>query len=260
MLGSWWLQRSRDGAHRRAYRNIADFIRASFIRPPGVIVDYGCGAGNLLSLLSMRFPHAKLIGLDGSSFLLHLALRRFTLLSSGCSKRISLIKTPLPNMNLLRGKATLAIFCFPNMVSSSAGETDRGYGRFLNNKERKVAGSISRHTGLSCGLDSTNNQDVIEQSRCIAKNLRRLLTRDGICIRIEYASIPRHKMSSDELTCVSFEEGSLEQKVEGTMAPQLFRLRASAYFRSRVLEDVYEQTGDDGDKNGGYLITVLQAI
>jgi len=35
---------------------------------------------------------------------------------------------------------------------------------------------------------------------------------------------------------------------------------ASAYFRSRVLEDVYLQTGDERDKNGGYLITVLRAI
>jgi hypothetical protein len=35
---------------------------------------------------------------------------------------------------------------------------------------------------------------------------------------------------------------------------------ASSCFRSRVIEDVYQQTGDISDKKGGYLITTLRGI
>ena len=66
--------------------------------------------------------------------------------------------------------------------------------------------------------------------------------------------------SAAELTSPYVEEGSLDQKVAGKMPRLLFRLRASAYSRSRVLDDVYEQTGDERDKSGGYLITVLEAV
>ena len=40
---------------------------------------------------------------------------------------------------------------------------------------------------------------------------------------------------------------------------QWFRVLASSYFRSQVLDDVYEQTEDARDRNGGYLITVLRS-
>src|SRR5512147_212037 len=94
-VGRWWLARSLDGSHRRAYRNIAGFIRDSFFREPGIIVDYACGSGDLLALLSLRFQSSKLMGLDGSSFLLGLARRRISTLPAECAGRISLIQTAL---------------------------------------------------------------------------------------------------------------------------------------------------------------------
>ena len=44
-VGRWWLKRSLDAAHRRAYCKIAEFIRDSFMREPAMIVDYACGSG-----------------------------------------------------------------------------------------------------------------------------------------------------------------------------------------------------------------------
>ena len=79
-------------------------------------------------------------------------------------------------------------------------------------------------------------------------------------MRVEYATMQRHELSPLELSNVLFEEGSLDSAVDGKKPRQWFRLEASAYFRSRVLEDVYEQTGDERDRDGGYLITVLRAI
>jgi hypothetical protein len=263
-VGRWWLQHSRDNAHLRAYRQVADFIRDSFTRDPGTVVDYACGPGNLLALLSIRFPNSKLIGLDASLFLLGSALRRFGHLPPGCSKRISLIETPLPHMNILREKADLAIFCFPNMTVFPGEENFTEPARFLSGGDRKIAESLSLASEPGDPpvrpAEAAANRYSLEQGRCITLNLRRLLVRNGICVRVEYATMQRYELSPLALAHVAYEEGSLDTDVEGRMPRQWFRLVASAYFRSRVLEDVYEQTGDERDRNGGYLITVLRAI
>jgi SAM-dependent methyltransferase len=260
-VGSWWLNHSLDAPHRHAYRKIADFIRGSYVRLPETIVDYACGPGNLLALLSLRFKTSKLVGLDGSSFLLGQALQRFALLPKECVRRISLVETPLPNLNLLRGKANLAIFCFPNMVpfpENSAAPLSP-----LSKNDRHIAKSLSISVDsddAACEHDAPANQYALEQGRGIALNLRSLLVRGGICVRVEYATMQRHELSPLELSHVSFEEGSLDTRVDGRMPQLWFRFLASAFFRSRVLADVYEQTGDERDKNGGYLITVLRAV
>jgi SAM-dependent methyltransferase len=263
-VGRWWFNHSLDGAHRRAYRNIADFIRDSFTHEPRMIVDYACGPGHLLSLLSLRFRNSKLVGLDGSSFMLNLARRQFDLLPAECADRISVVETALPNLDILRGEADLVIFCFPNMVPFSNGNKLSKNASCLNDNDRQIAKSLSLtvEEGESAIWlrDSAANQHGLEQGRCISLNLRRLLAKGGICIRVEYATMQRHELSPLELSHVAFEEGSLDIRVEGRLPRQWFRFSASAYFRSRVLQDVYEQTGDERDKNGGYLITVLRAI
>jgi hypothetical protein len=223
-----------------------------------VIVDYACGAGHLLSLLSRRFPHSSLAGLDGSGNLLGIALRRFSRLPVDCSRRISLIRTSLPNLNLMRGRADLVVFCFPNMVPTE----DEAGNRVLTQGDREVARALAliARKGNKDLPDAFTIQSSLERSRLISLNLRRLLIPGGVCVRIEYGTARREELSLTELAGVSFEEGSLDTKVEGKTTRQLFRVSASAYFRSRVLEDVYQQTGDERDRNGGYIITVLRAI
>jgi SAM-dependent methyltransferase len=250
-VAQWWYKHACDRAHARAYRKIADYIRDSYTQDPKLIVDYACGAGNLLFLLSSRFPYSKLIGLDGSAFLLQRARRRLSRLPPACARRMSFIETSLPNMDIIRGKAALAIYCFPNMVAASGTE------RFLNKNDRHVARYLSLDEDVD---DSPAVQSGMEQGRVISLNLRRILMRGGICMRVEYATLQRHELSPPELAMVSFEEGSLDERVEGLISSLWFRVSASSYFRSRVLEDVYEQTADERDKKGGYLITVLTAV
>jgi SAM-dependent methyltransferase len=263
-VARWWLKRATDDAHKRAYKNIAAFIRASFAREPRLIVDYACGAGHLLAALSRRFPDSKLVGLDGSSFLLDLAERRFLRMPRDRAQRISLIETPLPNLSLLASRADLVVFCFPNMMPSSE-EEERSGGAFeLSKGDRWVAEKLSLADESSDEenepLDPAAIQGTLERNRKISCNLRRLLIRGGICVRVEYATMQRHEWSPLELQRVCFEEGALDSEVEGKLCDQWFRVLASAYFRSRVMEDVYQQTGDKRDKKGGYLITVLRAI
>jgi len=260
-LGRWWYERANDRAHARAYRNIADFIRASYGRAPRLIVDYACGAGHLLSFLSYRFPHSSLAGLDGSEFLLGLALRRFSRLPVDCSRRISLIKTSLPNLNLMRGRADLVTFSFPNMIpSDSEGAARQGFGLCRADRECARALAILAREENRDVPDALTIQSSLERGRLISLNLRRLLVPGGLCVRVEYGTTLREELSPSELVEVSYEEGSLDTDVAGKKARQWFRVSASSYFRSRVLDDVYQQTGDERDRKGGYLITVLRAV
>lgn len=250
-VGRWWLKRSLDRAHRRAYRRVADFVRQSFARDPRVIVDYACGPGDLLALLSLRFPRSKLIGVDGSRFMLQRAARRVARLPAGCTGRIELIEKALPDVSILRGRADVAIYCFPNMVP-------------IDGRASRLTANDHRAAEILCRANRPGeepcSQWALEQGRCVSRNLRRLLNPGGICIRVEYATVKRDELSPDELAYVSFEEGSLDHGVDGIRVRQWFRFVASAYFRSKVLEDVFEQTGDERDRDGGYLITVLRAV
>jgi SAM-dependent methyltransferase len=262
-IAQWWEKRAHDSAHQRAYRKIADFIHASFPRDPRLVIDFACGAGNLLSLLSRRFARSKMVGLDGSAYLLGLAERKFCRLPPECKQRIVLIHTTLPDFSLLRGQADLVVFCFPNMMPP-LGPNIRTDSSLLSRKDLEIAGrlAISDVTASKSrkNRDSQSVRQKLEYGRCISQNLRRLLLPGGICVRVEYATTQRHEWSAIELQKVCFEEGALDTKVDGLMPRKWFHVLASAYFRSHVMEDVYQQTGDRLDRKGGYLLTVLRAL
>ncbi len=262
-LGRWWYTQAQNPCHLRAYATVADYIRASFRRPPALIVDYACGAGHLLLRLSKRFPSARLIGFDGSSFLLDLARRRMGRSGRNIRERVRLVETALPNFDLPALGADLVTFAFPNLVPSGRRNSGRLGEQHLEARDLEVADAIA---GVSDpgGERSEEEPEAVRFEMCrdrlVSMNLRSLLRRGGICVRVEYASARRDELSRVELTRVAFEEGSLEARV-GVGRPALwFRVVASSYFRSRVMEDVYQQTGDRRDRRGGYLLTVLRAL
>ena len=260
-LGRWWYTRAIDRSHSRAYRTVADYIRDSFRKSPALIVDYACGAGNLLSRLSTRFPHSRLVGLDGSAFLLHQARRRLTRLSRERRDRITLIESALPDYDLCVGAADLLVFSFPNMVPFS-GAGDPQVCKSVLGADDLAAAERLAEAG-DPGRDPEDPDAVqcsLLQGRLISLDLRRLLRRGGFCVRVEYGKARRHELSHVDLMRVSFEEGSLEEVAGGGPCNAWFRVVASSYFRSRVVEDVYQQTGDERDRAGGYLITVLRAL
>jgi len=244
----WWRGRARDRAHGRAYRNIAGFIRASLPREPRVIVDYACGAGQLLARLAPLFPHTRLVGLDGSDALLNLAAARFARLPEGRTAEVTLARTLLPLGRPLGEKADLAVYTFPNMMPPA----EEAPGTGLEREERDIA------RRLVGGPGEEADPALLEYGRSISRDLRRLLRRGGLCIRVEYADSRREEWDPRILRQVEFEEGSLDLPEEGIRP--WFRVLASAFFRSRVMEDVYEQTGEERDRRGGYLITVLGAV
>lgn len=252
IYAGWWRERARDRAHGRAYRNIAGFIRASLPREPRVIVDYACGAGQLLARLAPLFPHTRLVGLDGSKALLDLAAARLARLPDGRTAEVTLTRTLLPMGRPLGEKADLVVYSFPNMMPSLS--TEAAPGADLDREEREIARRLARDPG------GESDPALLEYGRSISRDLRRLLRRDGLCVRVEYADSRREEWTPGVLQQVAFEEGTLDHPLDGLRPRAWFRVVASAFFRSRVMEDVYEQTGEERDRSGGYLITVLGAI
>ena len=181
-----------------------------------------------------------------------------------CAQRISLVETSLPGRISLRERADLVVYCFPNMIPSRTEEKMKSPEFHLGKQDQKIARSLSqaREPGDDdCDIPKPQTiRRTLEYGRSISKNLRNLLVQGGTCVRAEYATTRRHEWSPLELLQVSFEEGSLDIAMDGTKIRPWFRLLASAYFRSRVLEDVFEQTEDERDTNGGYLVTILRAI
>jgi hypothetical protein len=162
-----------------------------------------------------------------------------------------LIHTQLPDFSLPALRADLAIFAFPNMVPPAADPRLRGASLRLAGADLQIAMDLAR---------GKHDAFMLTMGRLVALNLRNLLRRGGICIRAEYGRAKRDELGRDDLLRMSFEEGSLDVELNGKLSRQWFRVLASSYFRSRVIEDVYQQTGDADDRTGGYLATVLQAI
>jgi SAM-dependent methyltransferase len=269
-LGEWWLSRARDPAHSRAYRRIAEFLRVSLKRPPRLVVDYACGSGELLERLGASFPEARLVGLDGSAYLLGVARRRLAQRRDDAGRRTTLIQTPLPRFDLPAVKADLTLFVFPNLLPTPTPRECACHKQGRNPAQSALVSSeISIARSLSLAKDARaddhdDNPDTVRafllQARLVARNLRGLLKKGALCVRVEYGRARRDELSEIDLLKISFEEGSLDMQIDGSLPPQWFRVLACSYFRSGVIEDVHQQTGKRVGGPGGYLITMLRAI
>jgi SAM-dependent methyltransferase len=241
VLGRWWQGQAANAAHRLAYRRIAEFLAVSF-SGARLILDYACGPGALLRELSNHHHRAKLLGLDGSGYLLNLARERL-------DGRVQLLTAVLPDFGL-RQKADVVVFAFPNLFPASNRMLKSMVREHLEPAEVAVARKISRsQPGMPL--------QPLLLGRLVAKNLRFLLRPGGYCVRVEYAGMPRDRIRPDDLFRSEYEEGSLDQD---SRPRPWFRVVASSYCRSGVIADVYDQTRDLTDRHGGYQITVLRAV
>ncbi len=255
-VGEWWFHQASNRCHSSAYQRIAKFIGDSFPRPQDVVVDYACGSGNLLARLRVLFPFSRLLGIDGSALLLGLARRRQPL------SKVDFIEIALPAFSLPRAVADLVVYTFPNMVSSSADDLER-MARLLIPADLAVA----RHLAADKDFESMREQGdpgsvyaALLRERLISLNIRELLKRNGSCVRVEYGNVPRGQLSRLEQLRIGFEEGSLDQRVRDSEPAQWFRVVASQYSRSRVIEDVEHQSRGGRKRSGGYFISVLRAL
>jgi SAM-dependent methyltransferase len=294
-VGQWWESQAADGAHKAAYRAIAEYIRDEIRKlkiPSPLIVDYACGGGFVLLQLAKLLPEARLVGLDGSNKLLALAQARLEAQGVSCASlpaekafaekgpRVRLIQTRLPNFKLPQGKADAVAFVFPNIAPAPSDQPlyDRnGYKK----REDVVVGKMLarfRETDPEDEVvkdDAETLFDSYMTERVLSRNIRGLLhktprpprggsarkaVKGGLWFKVDYANALRSELSELSQQRCLFCEGALEVPIKEKQCDILFTMKDNKFRRSQVIMDVYHQTKDESDKTGGYFITLFEGV
>jgi SAM-dependent methyltransferase len=257
-LTRWYDTRASNRSHCNAYREITKYIAAHICPHPFLTVDYGCGTGRLLVELALRFQKAKFIGVDGSSAMLDTLKAYLRKELPTLQDRIKLLHNALPSNLALGKKADLVTFTFPHILTSLYRLDLNSFLEFLTYSE------IENAVNLAESIDDDTDKDELVNSllvnRVISRNLRFLLRSGGHCIRVECANTRREEFPKTLQKRYLFEEGCLEKSLSDRKLNQYFQLVHSEYHRSKVMEDVYEQTKDETDRKGGYWISLLKAL
>jgi len=264
-LTRWWNIRACNKSHCIAYRNIANYVTTHVDLIPSLVIDYGCGTGKLLGEIAVRFVDTKFIGLDGSSAMLKTAKAYLKNRAPDLLNRIKLLKAPLPIRLLLGKRADLVTFTFPHILSNLYDLDLNSFLEHLTYSEIENAVILAEDKGMEeVSNEYTEEDPDLLQSllvnRVISKNLRSLVKRDGYCLRVELANAKREEFPEIFQKRFSFQEGSLDKSLSDQSIQQPFELVRSEYHRSKVMEDAYEQTGDESDRKGGYWISLLRAL
>jgi len=276
-VGHWWNARSLDAAHKNAYRHIARASKGfciSWSHQPHVIVDYACGNGAFLGELLQTFPTSHLVGLDGSTNLLKASAETH---SGHCefldqrkafvphAKPVSLAQTVLPNFKLPADRCDLAFLIFPNLVPDVKHLQEFNRNGYSHRKDNEVARMLARFREMDPEDETitTGEEDLFDElmtTRVFSRNLRHLLRRGGILVRVEYTQAPREQLTNLTNWRILFGEGALETTIKGKQSDVFFRLLGSEYKTSKVILDVFHQTGDPDDRHGGYMISFFEAV
>ena len=264
-LTRWWNIRACNKSHCIAYRNIANYVTTHVDLIPSLVIDYGCGTGRLLGEIAVRFVDTKFIGIDGSSAMLKTAKTYLKNKAPDLLNRIKLLKAPLPIRLLLRKRADLVTFTFPHILSNLYDLDLNSFLELLTYSEIENAMILAEDKGMEEVSNEYNDEDPdllqsLLVNRVISKNLRSLVKRGGYCLRVELANARREEFPEIFQKRFSFQEGSLDKSFSDQSLQQPFELVRSEYHRSKVMEDAYEQTGDESDRKGGYWISLLRAL
>ena len=264
-LTRWWNIRACNKSHCIAYRNIANYATTHVDLIPSLVIDYGCGTGRLLGEIAVRFVDTKFIGIDGSSAMLKTAKTYLKNKAPDLLNRIKLLKAPLPIRLLLGKRADLVTFTFPHILSNLYDLDLNSFLEHLTYSEIENAVILAEDKGMEEVSNEYNDEDPdllqsLLVNRVISKNLRSLVKRDGYCLRVELANAKREEFPEIFQKRFSFQEGSLDKSLSDQSIQQPFELVRSEYHRSKVMEDAYEQTGDESDRKGGYWISLLRAL
>jgi len=264
-LTRWWNIRACNKSHCNGYRNIANYVTTHVDLIPSLVIDYGCGTGRLLGEIAVRFVDTKFIGIDGSSAMLKTAKTYLKNKAPDLLNRIKLLKAPLPIRLLLGKRADLVTFTFPHILSNLYDLDLNSFLEHLTYSEIENAVILAEDKGMEEVSNEYNDEDPdllqsLLVNRVISKNLRSLVKRGGYCLRVELANAKREEFPEIFQKRFSFQEGSLDKSLSDQSLQQPFELVRSEYHRSKVMEDAYEQTGDESDRKGGYWISLLRAL
>lgn len=271
-VGDWWVKQSRNSPHRRAYRKIAEVLRNT-IRNPRFIVDYASANSQILKMLARSFPDCRFVLVDGSRRMLLHAKKELEKIGEHaefvpamhCARetgpRIRLVQTPLPNFSLPKRFADAVLFLLPS-INATADEYAYMRKHAYTRADVMLARLLSRLSAQDPDEDCGEAEEVCKEllhARAISKNIHRLLRRNGLFLKADYAKGPRDTLSEISESRLRFGESSLDVRVGGKMNRDRFRYVSNCFSRSTVTLDVYQQTRNPQDKRGGYVISTFRS-
>ncbi len=274
-VGHWWNERALDDAHADAYQKVADHVqKITKDKDAPIIIDYACGNGILAGMIFRRIPNAIIIAIDGSSMMIEKAKKQLEEAgfpvamkniqeAFGCEKGIYLCKEKLPDFDFPEGKADVVVFNFPNIVPHEDEQDYYDKHGYKDPEDTVVAKELSELQDTEDENDDSDPEDDFDDmltKKVITRNLRQLLKCHGFLVKVDYANGEREEYTDVVLIRTEFEEGVLNRQVAGIVSKQLFTLLDTKYFESEVILDVYHQTGDEDDKEGGYFISTFKTI
>ncbi len=276
-VGDWWVKKCENPVHQAAYQFISKKVLAFFKKKhlvlPKVAIDYACGSGALLKVMSDSLPETQWIGLDGSQKLLDRMIHssenepfKFSFINElpPIGSKLNLAQTHLPNFSLTESSSDLIIWCFPNLIASEAHLNEYNNHGYQNEDNIAVAELLARLREMD-PEDETQNlnqdewRDELLSERVISWNINKLLKPGGVFVKVEYSNCPRKELTKLTKLRSKFTEGTLKKVNHLTIEP-FFKRRKSIYMESEVIDDVFEQTGDSTDKEGGFSIHIYQKI
>ena len=279
-VGQWWLKRSEDIVHRRAYDAIAKHFvtavkKAGYAR--GVIVDYACGSGPLLERLAKLLPEARIVGIDGSVKLLSITAERLRAQGVDAAvvaardafandgPRIRLVQSGLPSFKFPRGHADALMFCFPNITAHASDQPHYDRHGYKQRGDAAVAKMLSRFREMDpddevSTFTAKEQYDDLLTHKVISRDLRALMKPGGLLTRVEYANCNRGELTQWTTWRMLFCEGALDEPIKDAHAETIFQYQSNRYTRSQVILDVYHQTRNKDDRAGGYFIADFIAV
>ena len=240
-------------------------------------MDYGCGNGKLLERLAKLLPEARIVGLDGAAKLLARTALRMRSLGADADvveprrafdrkgPRIRLVRSFLPAFSMAMQQADVAVFCFPNITASNRDQPHYDRHGYKNPRDAAVAAMLARFREMD-PEDDTSSMSYDEQyddlmtNKVISRDLRGLLKPGGRLVRIEYANGAREELSELTNWRTLFAESALDGVIKDRRPTRHFKYLGNRYYRSKVILDVYHQTRQEDDKEGGYFIADFAAV
>ena len=269
-VGAWWVNRAIDADHQEAYKNIAELFFARIKldgKQPHFVIDYACGAGHLFPHLQRLLPDTIFIGMDGSLELLNQIAAHNADIEMVSPKQafdtegksIRLVHTALPNFqDFPFHLADALILCFPNLLPDISLLNVFNQHGYTDEKDTKIARSLARFQEMDPEHREEENPDQLFDEmmtqRVFARNFHHLLKPDALMLKVEYSNCHRNELTDLTLYRTGLAEASLEHIINGDESDILFHYRETHYTESAVILDVYHQTQDLGDTEGGYCV------
>ena len=266
---AWWLERAKDGPHRRAYQTIAEAVASHAGSKRPTIIDYACGPGLLMARIGKLLPKARIFGLDESQGMLD-AARAYLGQELGAERalQVQLVRSALPDFKLDLPKADVAVFSFPDFRCDLNGRVikrlkkqhpdDWAWSKLASKHIRKQA----RKDDQCDENDDVFDVDRLFYERLATRNLAVLVKSGGTILRVDYAPGDRHEWVEPYVLRHDWSLGSWlpkhdRSKREAT-TQRFTKDLGMHYHRSRVIRDVHAQNGDEDCLQGGYSISLLQ--